>query len=77
MVATASKLLTQATSMQGTVVEIPERELSFVIFANTDRLSSSSQGIGADEDVNHSVVAQEFLNAFVYGTAQLPDSLIY
>ena len=59
------------------IMKIPERELSFVIFANTDRLSSSSQGIGTDEDVNHSVVAQEFLNAFIYGTAQLPDSLIY
>ncbi|MGB5849259.1 MAG: serine hydrolase domain-containing protein [Ignavibacteriaceae bacterium] len=59
------------------ILKIPERELAFVIMANTDRLSSASQGIGSDEDVNHSVVAQEFLNAFVYGTAQLPDSLIY
>lgn len=59
------------------IMKIPERELSFVILANTDRLSSASQGIGTDEDVNRSVVAQEFLNAFVYGTAQLPDSLIH
>ena len=59
------------------ILKIPERELAFVIMANTDRLSSASQGIGSDEDVNCSVVAQEFLNAFVYGTAQLPDSLIY
>jgi CubicO group peptidase (beta-lactamase class C family) len=59
------------------IMKIPERELSFVILANTDRLSSTSQGIGSDEDVNHSVVAQEFLNAFVYGTAQLPDTPIY
>jgi len=58
-------------------MKIPEREISFVILANSDRLSSASQGIGSDEDVNHSVVAQEFLNAFVYGTAQLPDSLLY
>ena len=57
------------------IMKIPERELSFVILANTDRLSSASPGLGSDEDVNHSVVAQEFLNAFVYGNAQLPDSL--
>ncbi len=59
------------------IIKVPERELSFVILANTDRLSSASQGIGSDENVNHSVVAQEFLNAFVYGIAQLPDIPIY
>jgi CubicO group peptidase (beta-lactamase class C family) len=59
------------------IMKIPERELSFVILANTNRLSSASNNIGRDEDVNHSVVAQEFLNAFVYGTAQLPDLPIY
>ena len=58
------------------ILKIPEKDLSFVILANTDRLSSASQGIGSDEDVNRSVVAQEFLNAFVYGTAQLPDNPI-
>ncbi|MGB5850469.1 MAG: serine hydrolase domain-containing protein [Ignavibacteriaceae bacterium] len=64
-------------SYSALIMKIPERELSFVILANTNRLSSASNNIGRDEDVNHSVVAQEFLNAFVYGTAQLPDSLIY
>ncbi|MFC1550772.1 serine hydrolase domain-containing protein [Candidatus Neomarinimicrobiota bacterium] len=59
------------------IIKVPERELSFVILANTDRLSSASQGIGGDEDVNHSVVAQEFINAFVDGIAQLPDIPIY
>lgn len=59
------------------ILKIPERELAFVIMANTDRLSSASQGLGSDENVNRSVVAQEFLNAFVYGNAQLPDSLLY
>ncbi len=59
------------------ILKVPERELSFVILANTDRLSSASQGIGNDEDVNHSVVAQEFINAFVDGIAQLPDIHIY
>jgi CubicO group peptidase (beta-lactamase class C family) len=57
------------------IIKIPERELSFVILANSNRLSSASKGIGTDQDVNHSVVAQEFLNAFVYGTASLPDSI--
>jgi CubicO group peptidase (beta-lactamase class C family) len=59
------------------ILKIPEKELSFVILANSDRLSSASTGIGSDEDVNCSVVAQEFLNAFVYGNAQLPDISIY
>jgi CubicO group peptidase (beta-lactamase class C family) len=55
------------------IVKIPERELAFVVLANSDRLSSASPGIGSDEDVNRSVAAQEFLNAFIYGTAALPD----
>lgn len=59
------------------IMKIPERELCFVIMANSDRLSSASYGIGTDEDVNRSVVAQEFLNAFVYGKAELPDQAIY
>jgi CubicO group peptidase (beta-lactamase class C family) len=59
------------------IIKIPEEELSFVILANSDRLSSASTGIGRDEDVNRSVVAQEFLNAFIYGTAELPDTPIY
>ena len=59
------------------IIKIPEKELSFVILANSNRLSSASKGLGTDQDVNHSVVAQEFLNAFVYGSAQLPDSSVY
>lgn len=55
------------------IVKIPERGISFVILANSDRLSSASGGIGFTEDVNCSVVAQEFLNAFVFGKVQLPD----
>jgi CubicO group peptidase (beta-lactamase class C family) len=56
------------------IIKVPEKELAFVVLANSDRLSSASPGIGTDEDVNRSVVAQEFLNAFVFGTAPLPDS---
>ncbi|MEW6194921.1 MAG: serine hydrolase domain-containing protein [Bacteroidota bacterium] len=59
------------------IIKIPDREISFVILANSDRLSSASQRLGSDENVNRSVVAQEFLNAFLYGTAQLPDTPIY
>jgi len=55
------------------ILKVSERELAFIIVANSDRLSSASPGIGSDEDVNCSVAAQEFLNAFVFGTAQLPD----
>ncbi|MFC1784817.1 serine hydrolase domain-containing protein [Candidatus Neomarinimicrobiota bacterium] len=64
------------TAVSTLILKIPDEELSFVILANTDRLSSASPGIGMDEDVNRSVVAQEFLNAFVYGSAQLPDNPI-
>lgn len=64
-------------SFSALIIKVPERGLGFVILANSNRLSSASQGIGTDEDVNHSVVAQEFLNAFVDGTAQLPDTPIY
>jgi CubicO group peptidase (beta-lactamase class C family) len=63
-------------SYSALIMKIPEKELSFVILANTNRLSSASNNIVRDEDVNHSVVAQEFLNAFVYGPAQLPDAPI-
>ncbi len=58
------------------ILKVPERELAFIVLANSDRLSSASAGIGMDENVNRSVAAQEFLNAFVYGTAQLPDDPI-
>ena len=64
-------------SYSALILKVPERELSFVVLANSNRLSSASDGLGTDEDVNRSVVAQEFLNAFVYGTAQLPDSSVY
>jgi CubicO group peptidase (beta-lactamase class C family) len=62
-------------SYSALILKVPERQVSFVVLANSNRLSSASDGIGTDEDVNRSVVAQEFLNAFVYGAAQLPDSL--
>ncbi len=59
-------------SFSALIVRVPERQLSFVILANSNRLSSASDGLGTDKNVNRSVVGQEFLNAFVYGTAQLP-----
>lgn len=64
-------------SYSALIMKVPERRLSFVVLANSNRLSSAADGIGTDENVNRSVVAQEFLNAFVYGSAQLPDSLMY
>jgi CubicO group peptidase (beta-lactamase class C family) len=64
-------------SYSALIMKIPDSELSFVILANTNRLSSASENIGRDEEVNHSVVAQEFLNAFVYGKAPLPESSVY
>jgi CubicO group peptidase (beta-lactamase class C family) len=58
------------------IMKFPDRNINFVVLANSDRLSSASPGLGSDEDVNRSVIAQEFLNAFIYGTAELPDGAV-
>ncbi len=36
-------------------------------------LSKAFPGLGTDGDVTRSVVAEEFLNAFVFGNAELPN----
>ena len=48
------------------IIKVPELDLAFVVLANSDRLSSSSPGIGSDGDVSCSEVAREFLAAFVF-----------
>jgi hypothetical protein len=55
------------------IIKVPERELAFIILANTDMLSRAFPGLG-DGDVSVSVVALEFLNAFVFGEAMLPEA---
>jgi len=52
---------------------VPEHGLAFILVANTDMLSRGSVGIGSDANVGRSAWAQEFLNAFVFGDAALPD----
>lgn len=63
------------TGNSSLIIKIPDRELTFVILANTDMLSKGFPNIG-DGNISVSVVAMEFLNAFVYGSAELPDTPI-
>jgi len=58
------------------VIKVPEQELAFIILANTDMLSRAFPAIG-NGDISVSVVAQEFINAFVFGNAVLPESSIF
>jgi len=46
------------------IVKVPERGLTFLIFANSDRLSSPF-ALGVDEDVRRSPAARAFLDVFV------------
>jgi len=61
------------TANSSLIIKVPEKELAFIILANTDMLSKAFPGIGTDSDVTRSVVAEEFLNAFVFGNAELPN----
>ena len=45
------------------IVKVPERGLTFLLFANSDRLSSPFR-LGADEDVRRSPAARIFLDIF-------------
>ncbi|MFC1725480.1 serine hydrolase domain-containing protein [candidate division KSB1 bacterium] len=58
----------------GFLVKIPERELTFIIIGNTQLLQWSHPQIRNDGDVTRSVIVTEFLNAFIFGTAELPDT---
>jgi CubicO group peptidase (beta-lactamase class C family) len=46
------------------IVKVPERGLTFLLFANSDRLSSPF-GLGADANVRRSPAARAFLDIFV------------
>lgn len=46
------------------IVKVPERGLTFLLFANSDRLSSPYM-LGADENVRRSPAAKAFLDIFV------------
>jgi CubicO group peptidase (beta-lactamase class C family) len=61
------------TANSSLIIKVPERELAFIILANTDMLSRAFPNIG-NGDISVSVVALEFLNAFVFGGAVLPNN---
>jgi CubicO group peptidase (beta-lactamase class C family) len=60
------------TAISSLIIKVPEKDLTFVLLANNDMLSRASYGIGSDSDVTRSVPAEEFLNGFVFGNAELP-----
>jgi CubicO group peptidase (beta-lactamase class C family) len=60
------------TAISSLIIKVPEKDVTFVLMANNDMLSRASYGIGSDSDVTRSVPAEEFLNGFVFGDAQLP-----
>ena len=61
------------TANSSLIIKVPEKKLTFVILANSDKLSSASNHIGIDGNLRRSIVAGEFLDAFVFGSAVLPD----
>ena len=59
------------TTNSSLIVRAPEKDLTFVVLANTQTLSSP-YGLGADNNVMRSAVAGLFVNAFVVGDDPLP-----
>ncbi len=60
------------TGISSLIIKVPEKDMTFVLMANSDMLSRASHGIGSDSDITRSVPAEEFLNGFVFGGAELP-----
>jgi CubicO group peptidase (beta-lactamase class C family) len=48
------------------IIKVPDKELDFIIMANTDMLSRASSRIGTDNDITRSIVGIEFLDAFIF-----------
>jgi hypothetical protein len=60
------------TANSSLILKVPERQLTFILLANTDGLSSPYPlGAGTLES---SPWAREFLDAFVLGSAPLPGA---
>ena len=59
------------TANSSLIIKVPDRGLTFVVLANTDALSAPYQ-LGAGR-LETSPWARAFLDAFVLGTAQLPQ----
>ncbi len=60
------------TAISSLIIKVPEKDITFVLMANNDMLSRASHEIGSDSDVTRSVPAEEFLNGFVFGDAEIP-----
>jgi CubicO group peptidase (beta-lactamase class C family) len=58
------------TAISSLIIKVPSRNLTFVVLANTDALSSPYPLAAGRLD--SSPWARAFLNAFVFGTAELP-----
>jgi len=59
------------TSNSSLIVRVPEREMTFVVLANTNNLSRR-YGLGGDSNVLRSDVAELFIDSFVLGDEPLP-----
>jgi CubicO group peptidase (beta-lactamase class C family) len=60
------------TTNSSLIVRAPDQGLTFVVLANTQTLSSTYNGLGADGNVLRSDVARLFIEAFVLGDEPLP-----
>lgn len=54
------------------IVRVPQQQLTFVVLANTSRLSAA-YGLGGDANLMRSHVAKLFVDAFVFGSEPLPQ----
>ncbi len=63
------------TGNSSLIIKVPELSLTFIVAANTDMLSRGFPTIG-NGDITVSAVANEFLNAFVFGSGTLPNGSI-
>jgi CubicO group peptidase (beta-lactamase class C family) len=59
------------TAISSLIIKVPSRGLTFVVLANSDALSSP-YSLGAGR-LDTSPWARAFLDAFVFGSAELPD----
>lgn len=59
------------TGISSLILKVPSEGLDFILLANSDMLSRVCKGIGINENIEVSIPAMEFLNAFVYGDIRL------
>ncbi len=59
------------TTNSALIVRVPEERLTFVVVANTPRLSTA-YGLGNDNNVLRSAVASLFVDTYVLGDEPLP-----